>query len=196
MRFFIGLMLVCLIGAFLSWQERAVERPAGMLVTTQPVQKPLPNKGVVFEKNGFTIKPLAEFKAEARVLLKENYYWDEGAAIAPVDLALGWGRMSDNDILGQLEFSQSNRFYYWSTAAFPIPRREIETHSANMHMIPATRTVEKQLKNVRQGNIVRFEGYLVEVHGENGWFWRSSLTRDDTGNGACELIWVEKLEVF
>ncbi|MEE4377254.1 MAG: hypothetical protein V2J55_07050 [Candidatus Competibacteraceae bacterium] len=196
MKLFIGLILVCLIGAFLSWNKRAVEQPAGVLVSDQPVQKNLPEKRTVFEKEGFKITPLAEFKAEARVLLREDYFWDDGAAIAPVDLALGWGRMSDNDVLEHLEFSQSNRFYYWSTADFPIPRREIETHSANMHMIPASRTVEKQLKKVRQGNIVRFEGYLVEVYGENGWLWRSSLTRDDTGNGACELIWVEKLEVF
>jgi len=196
MKWFIGLILVCLIGAFFSWDQRAVEQPAGVLVSEKPVQKKLREKQLVFEKEGFKIKPLAEFKAEARVLLKEDYFWDEGAAIAPVDLALGWGRMSDNNILEQLEFRQGNRFYYWSTADFPIPRREIETHSANMHMIPASRTVEKQLKKVRQGNIVRFEGYLVEVRGENGWFWRSSLTRDDTGNGACELIWIEKLEVF
>jgi hypothetical protein len=38
-------------------------------------------------------------------------------------------------------------------------------------------------------------GYLVEVRGRDGFRWRSSLTREDTGNGACELVWVEKLDV-
>jgi hypothetical protein len=32
---------------------------------------------------------------------------------------------------------------------------------------------------------------LVEADGRDGWKWRSSLTRDDTGDGACELMWVE-----
>ncbi|NJN47665.1 MAG: hypothetical protein HC808_15630 [Candidatus Competibacteraceae bacterium] len=121
------------------------------MVSDQPIQKTLYGNQQVFEKEGYTITSLAEFKAEARVLLREDYFWDDGAALAPVDLALGWGRMSDNKILEHLEFSQSNRFYYWSTANFPIPRREIETHSANMHMIPASRTVEKQLKKSAEG---------------------------------------------
>ena len=64
-----------------------------------------------------------------------------------------------------------------------------------MHMIPANPVVEKRLKSVRPGNIVRVRGCLVEVSAKDGWRWRSSLTRTDTGPGACELIWVESLEV-
>jgi hypothetical protein len=43
--------------------------------------------------------------------------------------------------------------------------------------------------------VVALTGYLVEVRGPDGFRWRSSLTREDTGNGACELVWVEKLDV-
>lgn len=28
-----------------------------------------------------------------------------------------------------------------------------------------------------------------------GWRWRSSLSREDTGDGSCELVWVERLEL-
>ena len=55
----------------------------------------------------------------------------------PEDLALGWGRMSDSDVLAKIDITQSGRFYYWHVDDFPIPRREIETSSANMHMIPS-----------------------------------------------------------
>ena len=64
-----------------------------------------------------------------------------------------------------------------------------------MHMIPATAEVERRLLHVRSGQVVALTGYLVEVHGLDGFRWRSSLTREDTGNGACELVWVDKLEV-
>jgi hypothetical protein len=37
---------------------------------------------------------------------------------------------------------------------------------------------------------VRIEGWLVEAVAPDGWRWRSSTTRDDSGNGACELIYV------
>jgi hypothetical protein len=39
-------------------------------------------------------------------------------------------------------------------------------------------------------------GYLVEARGADGWRWRSSLTREDTGAGACELIWVESVSTI
>ena len=38
-------------------------------------------------------------------------------------------------------------------------------------------------------------GYLVDVRGPGGFIWNTSLTRDDTGDGACEIVWVETLEV-
>jgi hypothetical protein len=76
----------------------------------------------------------------------------------------------------------------------PIPRRSIETHSANMHMIPASREVERSLRALRPGDIVRLHGYLVEVNATDGWRWRSSLTREDTGAGACELVLLQSLD--
>lgn len=63
------------------------------------------------------------------------------------------------------------------------------------HLIPADAVVEKVLKRVRVGNIVHVSGYLVEARAGDGWRWVSSLTREDTGAGACELIWVEQVEL-
>jgi hypothetical protein len=51
------------------------------------------------------------------------------------------------------------------------------------------------MKAVRVGQVVKIIGKLVEVQASDGWRWRSSLTRKDTGNGACELIYVEAISV-
>lgn len=72
----------------------------------------------------------------------------------------------------------------------------IETHTANMHMIPANDEIARQLKSIRAGNMVHLKGFLVEVTGKDGFRWKSSLTRTDTGGGACELILVESLFVW
>jgi len=64
-----------------------------------------------------------------------------------------------------------------------------------MHMVPANERVARQLKSVRRGHVVRLAGYLIEARGTDGWRWKSSLSRADTGRGACELIWVERLEL-
>ena len=92
-----------------------------------------------------------------------------------------------------LAITQSGRWYHWRTQNFPIPRREIERNSANMHFIPANAEAEAALRAVRAGHLVRFSGYLVEVQGSDGWTWKSSLTRDDTGQGGCEVVLLESL---
>jgi hypothetical protein len=76
-------------------------------------------------------------------LSSERYSLGREADLSPVDLALGWGKMSDEAVLSKINITQSNRFYYWHVDAFPIPRREIEINSANMHMIPADDRIKK-----------------------------------------------------
>ena len=137
--------------------------------------------------NEYEITPLANFSIKAKVLSRKDYHFDDGAELSPVDLALGWKNMSDESIIQQINITQSNRWYRWNTKEFPIPRREIETSSANMHMIPKNKEITKLLKKIRRGDIVEITGKLVMVTSDQGYQWRSSLTRDDIGDGACEL---------
>jgi len=70
------------------------------------------------------------------------------------------------------------------------------THAANMHLIPATHGVAHALSQVRKGHVVSLRGQLVDVlRVREGLHVRSSLTREDTGAGACELIWVDDLQL-
>lgn len=190
------LILIALIayGGYHSWQKRAVTYSPRVVVTSEPTQSE-PDDAAAIEINGYQINPLEEFRIEARVLGAEHYSMDRESDLAPVDLALGWGRMSDEAILKDISISQSSRFYFWHVDKFLIPREEIETHSANMHMIPADGNVEKTLKAVRPGQIVSLSGYLVEAKAADGWRWRSSLSRTDTGRGACELVLVKSLYI-
>jgi hypothetical protein len=181
-------------GGYHTWQKRAVTYGPGVIAAQAPAQRS-PDIHTSIVKNGYQLEPLANFKLEARVLAAEHYQMDKFADLIPVDLALGWGRMSDEAILKNITISQSNRFYFWHVDKFPIPREEIETHSANMHMIPADKLVEKALASVRTGQIVSISGYLVEAISSDGAHWRSSLSRNDTGAGACELILVKSVYV-
>jgi hypothetical protein len=103
--------------------------------------------------------------------------------------------MSDSAILKNITISQGNRWYHWHTDDFPLPRAELETHSANMHMIPANAAIEKTLNNITAGQIVQIKGALIEAQAADGWHWRSSLSREDTGAGACEVVYVQAITV-
>ncbi len=192
-------ILIIVLIVFIIWGIRncsgKVTLGPGVMVHDVPVQEEIKSP-ISFNHLGFKITKVANFKIKAKVLAREDYYFDRGADIAPVDLALGWGRMSDESILEQINITQSGRFYRWRVESFPIPRREIETHSANMHLIPADNYVQYMIDDIREGEIIELTGSLVNVQSKEGWYWNSSLTRNDTGNGACELIWVESLSVL
>ena len=68
-------------------------------------------------------------------------------------------------------------------------------HSANMHMIPKDEAVQEVLERVRKGDVVYIRGKLVRVNTTDGWHWSSSLSRNDTGKGACEIIYVEEVDI-
>ena len=185
-------LLICLY-IFLGGLE--ISRPGGVLAPDEPHQRDVDTSSFR-EKDGYRIALLAMFDIRARVISVARYRFGRAADLSPVDLVLGWGAMSDGDVLKKISFSQGGRGYTWRTSTFPVPREVIETHSANMHMIPANGEIERQLKSMRGGNMVSLKGFLVDVSTKEGWRWKSSLTRADTGGGACELVLVESLYVW
>ena len=155
--------------------------------------------GVVLENGdleypGYEIRSLEPYRMDARVLSREDYRFDRGSDLSPTDLALGWDSMADQRIVDSIQFSQRNRWYYWKVRTLPIPKHEIQSSSANVHIIPASEYVASQLSDVSTGDKLRLAGQLVQVNAADGWRWRSSLSRTDTGAGSCELLLLESLE--
>lgn len=193
------LLVILLLGAFGGWHwwntERPVQHPPGIVAPDEPLQVNL-DPPTTFEAKGYGFTARARFEITARLLRKEIYRVDGGAGLAPVDLGVGWGPLSDSAIIDRLEFSQMGRFFYWQPkkGPFPLPAGTLITHMAQMHMIPSTKAIEERLKSLRPGQIVTAKGFLVDVRGANGFVWRTSMTRTDTGDGACEIVWVESLD--
>jgi hypothetical protein len=188
-----GTLAASLLG-LVWWQERPIAHPSGMLTAAEPVQaEPESPATWTFRKHRMT--PLARFEIRARVLARERYRFDRAAELSPVDFALGWGPMSDSNVLAALSIRQSDRWYFWSASELPLSPAEISSHSANMHMIPASEGVRNRLLSVRPGQVVDLRGMLVRADGQDGWHWISSLSRTDTGDGSCEVVWVDSIRV-
>jgi len=168
--------------------------PPGMLAPETPRQTLIP-KGKPWELRDYHITPLASYHITAKVLGKERYRFGRESELSPFDLALGWGPMSDQIIVDRLEIWQSGRWYYWQAKTLPLPKQALITSSANTHIIPANKDIKDLLAIIRVGEIITLRGALVAVKAEDGWQWRSSLKRDDTGQGACEVFWVEEVEL-
>jgi hypothetical protein len=185
------ILLIYIVWGAWHWAvSRPVREPDGVLAAGAPQQNNL-TEGQTVMMGRWTLTVRATYQVRARVLASEHYHFDALADLVPEDLALGWGPMSDNRVLSTVDISQSNRFYYWRTsAATSISRETIITHSANTHVIPQNSAVARQLSRLRPGQVVTLSGELVDGVRNDGIWLKTSLVRDDTGPGACEVMLV------
>jgi hypothetical protein len=194
---YVGIFVIAagLYGAYNYLSSRPLDWPAGVLVEDDPKQIEFEG-GEPIDRSGFQLLPRARFSAQVRVLRHERYRRDELADVVPIDFAVGWGPMSDSAVIEQLDISQSNRFYYWQyDDQPPIEERDIIIHSANWHLVPASDSVSDKLSDVRDGEIVELAGKLIDIKNAAGQVMHTSLRRDDSGAGACEIILVEQVSI-
>lgn len=170
-------------------------RQAADPVAGAPVQEPL-DGAASFKVKDYTLTPRATYRMEGKLLSKRRYRFAAHAGLVPWDFAMGWDGMSREETLSQLKIEQSNRFYFYAWEGTPpIPVPEIVRSSANMHLIPANDTVSRALGRARPGDAVSLNGRLVDLADGKGGTLSTSLTREDSGPGACEVMWVEDVTI-
>jgi hypothetical protein len=189
-RLFLFALAAAVVLLLLRWQQAPIEHPPGVLAPHDPVQESVSENA--FVHGDYTLRQRARFDIRARVLSRRNYRFDRGADLSPLDLALGWGPMSDQAVLDQIDVHQGARWYRlrWDHPG-PLTEREVMRHSGNMHVVPAGETITDALDRVQEGQVLRLQGYLVDASSADGFIWTTSLSRDDTGDGSCELFYVE-----
>jgi hypothetical protein len=143
----------------------------------------------------YRITPRAAYDVAARVGATERYRSGASGNLLPLDFVLTWGAVTKAPAWNHISFTQTGRFYMWSTRDESLDLGYVASHTANTHLIPASGRVASALARVRRGDIVRLEGDLVDIDGPDGFVWKTSLTRTDTGAGACETLYVRALTI-
>jgi hypothetical protein len=193
-----ALLVLMVLGLWQGWRDwrlRPVHPPDGVLAPEEPQQVDIATDARAVHGR-WTLTPRARYDITARILGREDYTFDGLSDLAPEDLALGWGAMSDNRIVSSFKFVQGSRFLTWHPLSEPpIPWNQVIVHSANTHVIPANRHVRSQLASLRVGQVVHLTGLLVDGISSGGGDFHTSLSREDTGPGACEVMLVESVEV-
>lgn len=144
------------------------------------------NKTIKMEK-------LAEYKISAVVKSKRYYFFDSASEVSPIDLLLVWGELDTKEMDDSINYSQSGRWYFYRYGCQScVDGDYILKHSANVHIIPKDNKVLLKLIQVHKEDYITLKGYLVNVKFPD-YDWKSSLARNDTGNGACEIMYVESV---
>ncbi|MGO1003951.1 hypothetical protein [Lysobacter sp. CA196] len=171
--------------------------PPRVVDGAEPLQTSVPASLQPFRLEPGSATPLAGFSIDGRVLSRRDYRMGREAEFSPTDLAIGWGRMREDTVLSQLDITQEVRFLtYRYFDKPPIPVDEMQRSVGNLHIIPANAEVARALKRVRKDQRVRVDGWLVRVETQQGMRWDSSMSRTDTGKGACELVYACSIQAY
>jgi hypothetical protein len=113
------------------------------------------------------------------------------------DLCVVWGKNIRSGIYREMKFW--NRDF---TCMCSFPDEEMASlfspsHLSNNHILCADKNMSRRILRVRPGDQVYFKGYLVNYSQPANQFSRGTSTeRDDTGNGACETVYVTEFKIL
>jgi hypothetical protein len=188
------LLALLVLGVWFYEIMRPIPQPPGILAPDAPQATPLANEPRTFVRNDYVFTALARFEAKARILSVERYRHDRESQVAMRDVVLGWGRLSDSVTLKNVDIAQSDRGVLLKSYDPALPDAEVEAHILNLHVVASDAEVEKRVSKLRVGNVVRFEGYLVEAKAADGWRWKGQ-PRAYSPQLAGTLLWIERLEL-
>jgi hypothetical protein len=193
--FVIDIIFILLVAYGISKILGTVKLKPGIKAPNIPFQSDIVNPEEINFKD-ITIIPLADFSMDGKILSKKRYWFGRETKLSKYDFAMGWRKMSDENFLENIRISQSRRWYFWRAKNMNINFDDISVNSANMHLIPANKEIAKKIRRAKIGQIIHLEGYLVKAMHKSGWYWKSSLSRKDTGAHACEVFYVKEFEVL
>jgi len=204
---FLPLFLLCIFTFFSRNNFRNVNEVAPGLLN-QPVQYTLNNREEIeFSKNNYEyhLKPLYSYEINALIIGKMDYKlfsiykYD---SIFPVDLCLIWGSNVANKVYKdrRIKFSQDCR---WCWVQWDGEVDFSMGEMSNNHLLVNDRGLERKINSLLRGDQIRIKGKLVNVEAKamgkdypEQIQWNTSTSRSDNGAGACEVIYVEEIEIL
>lgn len=199
--FFIMVIILIVI----IYQNSKVEKEIEYINNLQNIPRPIqtPASGKAFKSiNGtnLEISFVASYKIYGRVVDVQNYYGNSTInKLSPKDVGISWGALALEQNNKKIKWnSAGNRFLSWRSSDGEFISKmggenKIGEYFSNNHLIPSDDNIEKTMSAIEQGDYIMIEGYLVNVFGKN-FTWNTSTTRTDSGDGACEIIYVTSIK--
>ena len=151
----------------------------------------------------YKIKPLYDYDLTGMVVSYKHHdakqrlhkSWNDHLNVA--DYCVVWGDTASASTLPKVKF-WNGQF----TCNFKSRNREAWSNFnlsqiSNNHLISADNYIRDKISKLRIGDQIRIVGKLAEYENSNtGGKRGTSITRDDQGDGACETIYVEEVDIL
>ncbi len=200
----IGILLSILFYFLAMWQESSLPDTSAILKSSfrDPVQKKINKRPFSFfyRNETYDIEPVAEYELWGLVVTKNNINsWADimhtDASVDIKDICVIWGENVASSDYHKVKFSSGD-----FTCYFQYPYMTVFDHNkiSNNHLLSDDAVVRHAIRKVKIGDQIHIKGLLVNYSPRSNPDWRriSSTVRTDTGNGACEVLFVKSFEVL
>ncbi len=176
-------------------------------VLKDPIQSEVEDAHTInFTRDGYeySLTPLYDYEISGLVVSKMDYRVfsiDKYDSVFPGDLCMIWGPNVASRVYRNpaIKFSQDCRWcwvQWYGDVGFSM--REL----SNNHLLINSKALEAKFNSLVRGDQVKIKGKLVNVEAQmpgkpqTHITWHSSTNREDTGGGACEVIYVEDIRML
>lgn len=158
------------------------------------------NDTITIDNYNVDVTYLAKYEITGQVINVRDYTGDSiDDLISPRDVGLCWGFLAEGNYKVEGIPGKSRQLNYkiynkdiWLYINTILGR--VNSHFSNNHLIPSDKNTNKLINKIQENDFITIEGYLVNIYAESSsgktYQWESSLSRNDVGDGACELLYV------
>jgi len=199
----IGVSLTWLVVSF--WNRNDLPRNIELIpaLAGEPIQLATRKKpfGVVYNNIEYLVEPEYEYDLYGMIVSYRHHdgnsrmHLQASDHLNMLDVCVVWGDNASNPLIHKLDFwngiftcnvKTGNQEAWKSFDMFKL---------SNNHLISDDDFIRDQVKEIRIGDQIRVRGYLASYSNEGGGKRGTSTTRLDTGDGACETLYVKRFDI-
>ncbi|MCB0332485.1 MAG: hypothetical protein KDD55_03230 [Bdellovibrionales bacterium] len=175
------------------------------LVRRNPLQVEAPGPQFEFSYHGndYIIQPVAEYEIAGLVVTHNNISsitdaYHTSKSVDFRDICMVWGVNVTNNVFRRAQFASSPWTCHVQFNDRLAEESFVMEQLSNTHLLSKDESVRQKVLSMRVGDQVQLKGKLINYwpRGASELSRNSSLIRTDTGDGACEVMWVEEARIL
>lgn len=196
--------IVLFLVSFLKRNEFSEELDAVVELNGEPKQSPIQKPAFQAGYSGieYTVEPQYEYQLYGLVVSYRHHdgdsmlhkLWNDHLNMA--DVCVVWGKTALSAYLNLIDFWNGQFTCNFKTNSNIAWNSFDQNQISNNHLISNDDTIRKKIKKLSIGDQIRVSGYLSSYASKGGGKRGTSTVRTDTGNGACETIYVKEFDII
>lgn len=181
--------------------------PGGVVdaVRAAPSQTPTSREPFTFSYRGssYTVTPKAEYTLNGVVVTHNNISgigdaYHTSDSVDMKDVCVVWGNNLSSRNYQRITYTSEPWTCVINSNDESVWERFFLDELSNNHLLAGDEAVQSRIRSVRIGDQISLTGTLVDYCplGQPDYLRKTSLIRTDTGNGACEVVFVESFSIL